>query len=74
MGTPNNTIVYGLGTYPDTGEKAIHPIDIVRYVFILWVLSMAVVWVVGFLGVFNFVGFPEGILETPRAVLESGIQ
>jgi sodium-dependent dicarboxylate transporter 2/3/5 len=74
VGTPNNAIVYGLGTYPDTGEKAIHPIDFVKYGFILWLLSMAVVWVVGFLGVFTFVGFPEGVLETARAVLESGIQ
>ncbi|MGB6282324.1 MAG: SLC13 family permease, partial [Syntrophobacteria bacterium] len=74
VGTPNNAIVYGLGTYPDTGEKVIHPIDFVKYGFLLWVLSMAVVWVVGFLVVFNFVGFPEGILETARAVLESGIQ
>lgn len=74
VGTPNNAIVYGLGTYPDTGEKAIHPIDFVKYGFVLWVLSMAVVWVIGFLGVYNFVGFPEGLLDTARAVLESGVQ
>lgn len=74
VGTPNNAIVYGLGIYPDTGEKVIHPIDFVKYGFLLWILSMLVVWVVGFLGIFNLVGFPEGILETARAVLESGIQ
>jgi len=74
VGTPNNAIVYGLGIYPDTGEKMIHPMDFVKYGFILFLLSMAVVWVVGFLGVYNVVGFPEGVLETARGVLESGAQ
>jgi sodium-dependent dicarboxylate transporter 2/3/5 len=74
VGTPNNAIVYGLGTYPDTGEKAIHPIDFVKYGFILWVISMAVTWIVGFLVVYQFVGFPEGLLETARAVMERGVQ
>ncbi|MCF8107035.1 MAG: anion permease, partial [Desulfohalobiaceae bacterium] len=72
VGTPNNAIVYGLGTYPDTGEKAIKPIDFLKYGFLLWVLSMLVVWIVGFLGMYQLVGFPEGILETAKAVLESG--
>lgn len=74
VGTPNNAIVYALGTYPDTGEKAIHPIDFVKYGFVLFLLSMAVVWVVGFLGVYKFVGFPEGILETAKGVLQAGIK
>jgi sodium-dependent dicarboxylate transporter 2/3/5 len=74
VGTPNNAIVYGLGTYPDTGEKAIHPIDFVKYGFILWAISMAVTWIVGFLLVYQFVGFPEGLLETARAVMERGVQ
>ncbi len=72
VGTPNNAIVYGLGTYPDTGERAIKPIDFIKYGFLLWVLSLVVVWVIGFLGIFNLVGFPEHILETSKAVLESG--
>jgi sodium-dependent dicarboxylate transporter 2/3/5 len=72
VGTPNNAIVYGLGIYPDTGEKMIHPMDFVKYGFILFLLSMAVVWVVGFLGIYNIVGFPEGVLETARGVMESG--
>jgi sodium-dependent dicarboxylate transporter 2/3/5 len=74
VGTPNNAIVYGLGIYPDTGEKMIHPMDFVKYGFVLFVLSMAVVWVVGFLGIYNVVGFPEGILETARGVMEAGTQ
>ena len=73
VGTPNNAIVYGLGAYPDTGERAIKPLDFVKYGFILWALSLIVVWVIGFLGVFHLVGFPEGILETSRQVLESGV-
>jgi sodium-dependent dicarboxylate transporter 2/3/5 len=71
VGTPNNAIVYGLGIYPDTGEKMLHPMDFVKYGFILWVLSMGVLWIVEFLVVYNIVGFPEGILETARQAMES---
>jgi sodium-dependent dicarboxylate transporter 2/3/5 len=74
VGTPNNAIVYGLGIYPDTGERVIHPLDFLKYGFLLWVVSMLVVWVIGFLVIYNFVGFPEGILESARAVMESGAQ
>jgi sodium-dependent dicarboxylate transporter 2/3/5 len=74
VGTPNNAIVYGLGIYPDTGEKMIHPMDFVKYGFLLFVLSMAVVWVIGFLVVYNVVGFPAEILATARGVLEAGAQ
>ena len=74
VGTPNNAIVYGLGVYPDSGEKMIHPMDFVKYGFVLFVLSMVVVWVVGFLGIYNIVGFPPEILETAKGVLESGAQ
>jgi sodium-dependent dicarboxylate transporter 2/3/5 len=74
VGTPNNAIVYGLGIYPDTGERAIHPMDFLKYGFLLWVICMLVVWVIGFLGIYNIVGFPDGILETARGVMESGAQ
>jgi sodium-dependent dicarboxylate transporter 2/3/5 len=74
VGTPNNAIVYGLGTYPDTGERAIQPVDFIKYGLLLWILSLVLLWVVGFLGVFNLVGFPEGILETAQGVLESGVE
>ncbi len=72
VGTPNNAIVYGLGTYPDTGERAIAPIDFVKYGFILWILSLVVVWVIGFGVIYGLVGFPEGILEAAKAVFEQG--
>ena len=71
VGTPNNAIVYGLGIYPDTGEKMLHPMDFVKYGFILWILSMGVLWVVEFLVVYNVIGFPEGILETARQAMQS---
>jgi len=72
VGTPNNAIVYGLGIYPDTGERVIRPIDFLKYGLLLWVLSLVVLWVVGFMLVFPAVGFPDGILDTARQVLESG--
>jgi len=72
VGTPNNAIVYGLGIYPDTGERAIHPVDFIKYGFVLWVICMAVVWVVGFLVIYNVVGFPPEVLDTARQAMESG--
>jgi sodium-dependent dicarboxylate transporter 2/3/5 len=72
VGTPNNAIVYGLGIYPDTGERMLHPMDFVKYGFLLWILSMAVVWLFEFAVIFKIVGFPEGILETARSAMESG--
>jgi sodium-dependent dicarboxylate transporter 2/3/5 len=72
VGTPNNAIVYGLGVYPDTGEKVIHPMDFIKYGFVLWILSMLVVWTIGFLGIYNIVGFPEGLLENAQNVMQKG--
>lgn len=74
VGTPNNAIVYGLGVYPDTGERVIHPMDFLKYGLLLFFISMLFVWVVGFLVIYNMVGFPEGILETARGVMESGVR
>lgn len=73
VGTPNNAIVYGLGVYPDSGDKMIHPMDFVKYGFVLWILSMLVVWIVGFLGIYQIVGFPDGILEAATAVMKKGL-
>jgi solute carrier family 13 (sodium-dependent dicarboxylate transporter), member 2/3/5 len=74
VGTPNNAIVYGLGTYPDSGEKMIHPMDFIKYGFVLFLLSMAVLWVVEFLVIYNIVGFPEGILETAKSAMDAGMK
>ena len=74
VGTPNNAIVYGLGTYPDTGEKMLHPMDFIKYGFVLFLLSMAVLWVFEFLVVYKVVGFPEGILETAKSAMDAGMK
>jgi len=71
VGTPNNAIVYGLGVYPDTGQRAIHPTDFLKYGFVLWVLCMVVVWIVGFLGIYNIIGFPSDILPTATEAMKS---
>ena len=49
VGTPNNAIIYALSSYPGTDKKIIHPIDFLKYGFILWILCMLILWVVGFL-------------------------
>jgi len=71
VGTPNNAIVYGLGVYPDTGRRIIRPFDFVKYGFFLWVICLAITWIVGFVILYGVVGFPEGITETARAVLSA---
>jgi len=70
VGTPNNAIIYALAFYPDTKKRMIRPIDFVKYGLILWFLCMIILWVVG-LFIFSFVGFPSGITETAKAVLEA---
>jgi sodium-dependent dicarboxylate transporter 2/3/5 len=74
VGSPTNALTYGLGLYPDTGERVIHTIDFVKYGFLLWVLSMLLLWTIGFLGIYSLNGFPEGLLETAKGVLESHMQ
>jgi len=74
VGTPNNAIVYGLGVYPDTGKRMISPFDFVKYGFILWIISLVIMWVLEFLVIFNIIGFPQGITETAKAALLSGVQ
>ena len=74
VGSPANALTYGLGVYPDSGERVIHTIDFVKYGFLLWALSMILLWTVGFLGIYPLIGFPEGILEAATRVLESGVQ
>jgi len=72
VGTPNNAIVYGLGLYPDTGKRMIKPIDFVKYGFLLWIISLAITWVVEFMIIYTLIGFPEGITETAMAVMATG--
>jgi sodium-dependent dicarboxylate transporter 2/3/5 len=73
VGSPTNALTYGLGIYADTGERVIHTIDFVKYGFVLWILSMLLLWTVGFLAVYPLNGFPQGILEAASGALESGV-
>jgi sodium-dependent dicarboxylate transporter 2/3/5 len=73
VGSPTNALTYGLGIYPDSGERVIHTIDFVKYGFLLWILSMLLLWTVCLLVVYPFNGFPPGLLETATQVLESGV-
>jgi sodium-dependent dicarboxylate transporter 2/3/5 len=71
VGTPNNAIVYALSSYPGRDEKIIHPIDFLKYGFILWILCMLILWVVGFLFIYKIIGLPPGITESAKSVLEA---
>ncbi len=73
VGTPNNAIVYGLGVYPDTGMRVIKPIDFLKYGFLLWIISLVIVWLIGFLLMFNIIGFPPELLDTARQAMESSM-
>lgn len=72
IGTPNNVIVYGLGRYPDTGERILHPTDFVRYGLPIWIISLAVMWILTFAIVYSIVGFPAGLNESAIAFIEGG--
>jgi sodium-dependent dicarboxylate transporter 2/3/5 len=71
VGTPNNAIVYGLGVYSDTGQRMISPFDFIKYGFILWIISLVIMWVLGFMVMFQVIGFPDGLVETAKSVLMS---
>jgi sodium-dependent dicarboxylate transporter 2/3/5 len=74
VGSPTNALTYGLGIYPDTGERVIHTIDFVKYGFLLWISSMFLLWIIGFMVIYPLIGFPDGVLETATRVLESAVQ
>jgi len=73
VGSPTNALTYGLGLYPDAQQRVIDTMDFVKYGFLLWVLSMVMLWTVGLLVLYPLVGFPEGILETATRILESRV-
>lgn len=71
VGSPANALTFALGIYPDTNKRVLEAIDFVKYGFGFFLLSMALLWIVGFLVIYPLVGFPEGILETATQVLQS---
>ena len=71
VGSPANALTFALGVYPDTNKRALEAIDFVKYGFGFFILSMLLLWIIGFLVVYPIVGFPEGILEQATQVLQS---
>jgi len=71
VGSPTNALTFALGVYPDTNKRVIEAIDFVKYGFGFFVLSMLLLWIIGFLVIYPFIGFPEGILEQATQVLQS---
>lgn len=71
VGTPDNAIVYALAIYPDSKKRIIHPLDFMKYGFILWVILMLVLVGVCVIYSHNLVGFPPDITEKARAVLDA---
>ena len=74
VGSPTNALTFALGVYPDTNKPVLEAIDFVKYGFGFYVLSMLLLWIIGFLVIYPIVGFPEGLLETAMGVLESHVQ
>jgi sodium-dependent dicarboxylate transporter 2/3/5 len=66
VGSPTNALVYGLGVFPDSNKRVVHPTDFIKYGLLLWVLCMVMLWVVELLLIYGVNGFPAGILETAR--------
>jgi sodium-dependent dicarboxylate transporter 2/3/5 len=71
VGSPANALTFALGIYPDTNKRALEAIDFVKYGFGFFLLSMLLLWTIGFLVIYPMVGFPEGILEQATQVLQS---
>jgi sodium-dependent dicarboxylate transporter 2/3/5 len=71
VGSPTNALTFALGVYPDTNERVIEAIDFVKYGFGFFVLSMILLWIIGFFVIYPIVGFPEGVLEQATQVLQS---
>jgi sodium-dependent dicarboxylate transporter 2/3/5 len=71
VGTPNNAIIYALAIYPDSKKRIIHPLDFVKYGFLLWVICMLVLVVVCIIYSHGLVSFPPEITEKARAALEA---
>jgi sodium-dependent dicarboxylate transporter 2/3/5 len=71
VGSPANALTFALGVYPDTNKRVLEAVDFVKYGFGFFILSMLLLWTIGFLVIYPIVGFPEGILEQAALVLQS---
>ena len=71
VGSPTNALTFALGVYPDSNKRVLEAIDFVKYGFGFYVLSMLLLWLIGFLVVYPIVGFPDEILKQATEVLQS---
>jgi sodium-dependent dicarboxylate transporter 2/3/5 len=71
VGSPANALTFALGVYPDSNQRVLEAIDFVKYGIGFFILSMLLLWTIGFLVIYPIVGFPEGILEQASKVLET---
>jgi sodium-dependent dicarboxylate transporter 2/3/5 len=71
VGSPTNALTFALGVYPDSNKRVLEAIDFVKYGFGIYVLSMLLLWLIGFLVVYPVVGFPDEILKQATEVLQS---
>jgi len=74
VGSPANALTFALGIYPDTNKRALEAIDFVKYGFGFFLISMLLLWIVGFLVIYPIVGFPDGILEQATQILQSTVK
>ncbi len=57
IGTPNNAIVYTMAKNPATGERLISLSDFIRHGFMVFLISMIVLWLWVILGYWQWIGF-----------------
>ena len=57
IGTPNNAIVYSVARDPDTGQQLITMKDFLVHGSMVFILSLAVLWIWVFLGYWRWFGF-----------------
>lgn len=58
VGTPNNAIVYAVAKDPDTGKQLITLGDFAKHGTIVFLISMAVLWIWLFMIYWPWIGFP----------------
>jgi sodium-dependent dicarboxylate transporter 2/3/5 len=58
IGTPNNAIVYSMAKDPETGEQLVTMKDFFIHGFMIFLLSLAVLWLWVFFGYWRWVGIP----------------
>ncbi len=55
IGTPNNAIVYSIAKDPETGQQLLTLKDFFIHGFVVFILSLAVLWIWVFLGYWNWI-------------------